>query len=138
MSFRIVRESRHSQARLGILKTDHGSIKTPFFMPIATSGVVKTVDTKILKELGAQIILSNTYHLNLRPGLKLLKKSGGLHQLMNWSGPILTDSPACTVLMVVLLSRPFSERLTSIKPLVRGVAKRGALISSNRCSNAPT
>jgi len=74
------------------LKTKHGQIKTPFFMPIATKGAVKTLTPKQLKNIKAQIVLSNTYHLNLRPGTKIIKKAGGLHQFMKWPGPILTDS----------------------------------------------
>lgn len=72
--------------------TPHGKIQTPMFMPVGTLGSVKSLDGEDLRQLGAEIILANTYHLFLRPGLKLLKKMGGLHRLMNWSGPILTDS----------------------------------------------
>ncbi|OIO47846.1 MAG: tRNA guanosine(34) transglycosylase Tgt [Parcubacteria group bacterium CG1_02_37_51] len=84
--------SKKSQARLGVLKTAHGNIATPFFMPIATKGAVKAIATQDLEKLQAQIILSNTYHQYLRPGLKILNKTKGLHNFMNWSGPILTDS----------------------------------------------
>lgn len=79
-------------ARSGILKTSHGDIQTPFFMPIATSGAIKGLTTEEIKELGAQILLSNTYHLHLRPGEDIIEKAGGLHKFMNWNGPILTDS----------------------------------------------
>lgn len=75
-----------------VLSTPHGEIKTPFFMPIATKGAVKSLSPEELKKLGAQIVLGNTYHLWLRPGSSLIKKAGGLHKLMNWPGPILTDS----------------------------------------------
>ncbi|MEK7103262.1 MAG: tRNA guanosine(34) transglycosylase Tgt [Patescibacteria group bacterium] len=78
--------------RRGVLKTPHGDIKTPFFMPIATRGAVKQVTIDELKNLGASIILSNTYHLFQRPGLEILKKFNGLHSFMGWNGPILTDS----------------------------------------------
>lgn len=78
--------------RAGELKTAHGAIQTPFFMPIATKGAVKTISTRDLRELGAQILLSNTYHLMLRPGEELVKEAGGLHKFMNWDKPILTDS----------------------------------------------
>lgn len=90
--FRLIKKSKKSQARLGELKTAHGKIMTPFFMPIATKGAVKNLQSKDLTKLGAQIILSNTYHLYLQPSLKILKKIGGLHKFMDWSGPILTDS----------------------------------------------
>jgi queuine tRNA-ribosyltransferase len=85
-------EKQKGLARAGILKTAHGEIETPFFMPIATKGAVKTLSSLDMKDLGSQIILSNTYHLLLRPGYDDLKKLGGLHKFMNWDGPILTDS----------------------------------------------
>jgi len=91
-NFVLKKESRRSRARLGILKTRHGEIQTPFFMPIATKGTVKSLTSFDLQNLGAQIVLANTYHLYLRPGTKLLDKFAGLHHFMNWSGPILTDS----------------------------------------------
>jgi len=78
--------------RRGLLKTPHGEIKTPFFMPVGTVGSVKSVAPWELKELGAQIVLANTYHLYLRPGEKLIKKLGGIHEFMGWDRPILTDS----------------------------------------------
>lgn len=79
-------------ARRGVLQTAHGEIQTPFFMPIATKGAVKTLSTFDMQKLGAQIILSNTYHLLLRPGFDEMRKLGGLHKFMHWNGPILTDS----------------------------------------------
>lgn len=80
------------RARHGILKTSHGEIKTPFFMPIATRAAVKSLSSEDVQELGAQIVLSNTYHLLLRPGFDEIKTLGGLHEFMRWNGPILTDS----------------------------------------------
>lgn len=85
-------KSKNGQRRVGELATMHGIIKTPFFMPIATKGAVKNLSPEDLRELGAQIVLGNTYHLWLRPGDELIAKAGGLHQFMNWNGPILTDS----------------------------------------------
>lgn len=79
-------------ARAGVLKTAHGEIKTPVFMPVGTQASVKALDPKDLEEIDAQIILGNTYHLYLRPGSKLIREMGGLHKFMNWGGPILTDS----------------------------------------------
>jgi len=90
--FKLIKQSNISQARLGKLKTKHGIINTPFFMPIATQGSVKGLTPVQIKNLGAQIILSNTYHLFLRPGLSVIKKAKGLHKFMGWKGPILTDS----------------------------------------------
>jgi len=90
--FRVVKKSNKSQARLGSLKTEHGKISTPFFMPIATQASVKGLTSQQIEEMGAQIILSNTYHLFLRPGMGVIKKAQGLHKFMNWQKPILTDS----------------------------------------------
>ena len=90
--FKLIKKSSLSQARLGELKTKHGVIKTPFFMPIATQGSVKGLTPVQIKDLDAQILLSNTYHLFLRPGLDTIKKAKGLHKFMGWKGPILTDS----------------------------------------------
>ncbi len=90
--FKIIKTSKISQARLTELKTSHGTIVGPFFMPIATRGAVKNLTGDEMQDLGAQILLANTYHLLLRPGINLMKKYGGLHRFMNWDGPILTDS----------------------------------------------
>ncbi len=93
MKFNILRTDKDSKARTGIIKTSHGEIETPIFMPVGTLGSVKGVHQRELKDdIKAQIILGNTYHLYLRPGLDVLKKAGGLHGFMNWEGPILTDS----------------------------------------------
>ncbi|MBH74719.1 MAG: tRNA guanosine(34) transglycosylase Tgt [Dehalococcoidia bacterium] len=81
-----------SNARAGILHTSHGSVPTPVFMPVATQGSVKALDSIDLKNSGAEMILGNAYHLYLRPGPNVIKELGGLHQFMSWSGPILTDS----------------------------------------------
>ncbi len=80
------------RARLGLLSTPHGDIRTPVFMPVGTQATVKGVPPRDLTDLGASIILSNTYHLYLRPGDELIARRGGLHRFMNWPGPILTDS----------------------------------------------
>ena len=85
-------EHTEASARAGRLETDHGAIETPIFMPVGTQGSVKAVEHRELQELGAQIVLGNTYHLYLRPGIEVLKKMGGLHRFMNWQLPILTDS----------------------------------------------
>jgi queuine tRNA-ribosyltransferase len=90
--FEILKKSSSSRARLGKLHTSHGVIDTPNFIPCGTQGTVKAMTPAALKEIGTQIILSNTYHLFLRPGAELIKIAGGLHKFMNWDGPILTDS----------------------------------------------
>ncbi len=80
------------KARAGVLKTEHGDIETPIFMPVGTRATVKAVEQRELEEMGAQIILGNTYHLYLRPGMDVIEQAGGLHRFMNWKKPILTDS----------------------------------------------
>ncbi|PLX10840.1 MAG: tRNA guanosine(34) transglycosylase Tgt [Marinilabiliales bacterium] len=93
MFFTIQNTDNKSNARAGIINTDHGNIETPIFMPVGTAGSVKAVHQNELKnEIKAQIILGNTYHLYLRPGTEILGKAGGLHKFINWDKPILTDS----------------------------------------------
>jgi queuine tRNA-ribosyltransferase len=88
--FRVIRTD--GSARLGQIRTSRGIINTPAFMPVGTNATVKSMNQDEMKELGAEIILSNTYHLYLRPGHEIIKELGGLHKFMNWQGPILTDS----------------------------------------------
>ncbi len=93
LKFTLEKKDPLSKARAGTIVTDHGTIQTPIFMPVGTAGTVKAVTQKQLKEdVQAQIILGNTYHLYLRPGLEVLKSAGGLHQFNHWDKPILTDS----------------------------------------------
>ncbi len=93
MDFTLKAQDSKSNARAGVVKTDHGEIETPIFMPVGTAGSVKAVHQRELKEdIKAQIILGNTYHLYLRPGLDVIEKAGGLHKFNGWGGPILTDS----------------------------------------------
>ena len=93
MNFELLHTDTQSRARAGLITTDHGTIETPIFMPVGTLGSVKTVHQHELKEdIKAQIILGNTYHLYLRPGLSVLEEAGGLHRFNGWDKPILTDS----------------------------------------------
>lgn len=92
IKFDLIKEAKDSKARLGKITTPHGEIETPIFMPVGTRATVKTMTPEEVKDLGAQIILGNTYHLYLKPGHELIEKAGGLHKFMNWKGPILTDS----------------------------------------------
>ena len=93
MEFKLSATDPHSKARSGVLETDHGTIKTPIFMPVGTAGSVKAVHHRELTdEIAAQIILGNTYHLFLRPGTSILEEAGGLHKFIGWEKPILTDS----------------------------------------------
>ncbi len=92
VTYELLHIDKNSGARRGIVHTPHGDIQTPVFMPVGTQATVKAMTPEELKEIEAQIILSNTYHLYLRPGNKLVKEAGGLHQFMKWDRPILTDS----------------------------------------------
>jgi queuine tRNA-ribosyltransferase len=93
LSFEVIAKDPSSSARAGLIRTDHGEIPTPIFMPVGTAGSVKAVTgDQLVQEVNAKIILGNTYHLYLRPGTEVLEKAGGLHQFMNWKRPILTDS----------------------------------------------
>lgn len=93
LAFQLIHKDDKTSARAGVLKTAHGEIKTPIFMPVGTAGTVKAVHQReLVEDIRAQIILGNTYHLYLRPGLDILKAAGGLHRFMNWEKPILTDS----------------------------------------------
>jgi len=91
-SFTLLKKDPRSNARLGIITTSHGEVKTPVFMPVGTQGTVKALLPETLKALGVEMILGNMYHLYLRPGHELVRDFGGLHRFMNWPGPILTDS----------------------------------------------
>jgi queuine tRNA-ribosyltransferase len=95
----------HTAARRGRLRTRHGVVETPIFMPVGTQGTVKGVSPVQLRELGAQIILGNTYHLNLRPTSELVRELGGLHKFMGWDGPILTDSGGFQVFSLAKLRK---------------------------------
>ena len=93
MNFELTATSVNSRARAGVITTDHGTIETPIFMPVGTAGTVKGIHTRDLKDdVKAQIILGNTYHLYLRPGMDVIEKAGGLHKFNRWDKPILTDS----------------------------------------------
>ncbi|MCH8034233.1 MAG: tRNA guanosine(34) transglycosylase Tgt [Bacteroidetes bacterium] len=93
LKFSVIAKDSISKARAGYFETDHGKVETPMFIPVGTQGTVKAVNQSFLElDIKAQIVLSNTYHLYLRPGTDILEKAGGLHEFMNWGKPILTDS----------------------------------------------
>ena len=92
VTYELIKECKKSKARRGVLHTPHGDIQTPVFMPVGTQATVKAMRPEQVKEMGAQIILSNTYHLYLRPGHEIIREAGGLHKFMNWDRAILTDS----------------------------------------------
>jgi len=92
ISYELIKTEAHSDARLGVVHTPHGDIQTPCFMPVGTQATVKAMTPEEVRDTGAQILLSNTYHLYIRPGHQLVREAGGLHRFMHWDGPILTDS----------------------------------------------
>ncbi|MCX4365303.1 MAG: tRNA guanosine(34) transglycosylase Tgt [Bacilli bacterium] len=92
IKYNLIKKEAHTNARLGKLETNYGTFDTPMFMPVGTQATVKTLSPEELKDMNAGIILSNTYHLWLRPGEDTVNRAGGLHKFMNWDGPILTDS----------------------------------------------
>jgi queuine tRNA-ribosyltransferase len=92
LDFKIVKKSKKNKARIGFLKTIHGVIETPCFVPVATQAAIKTLSSEEVKETKSQVLICNTYHLHLRPGEDLIKKAAGLHQFMNWPAPLMTDS----------------------------------------------
>lgn len=107
--FEVLASDSTSRARRGRLRTRRGVIETPVFMPVGTQGTVKAVSPRELHELQAQIILGNTYHLFVRPGLEVIRKLGGLHRFMGWDGPILTDSGGFQVFSLAKLRRITEE-----------------------------
>lgn len=112
ITYELIKQDETTGARAGIIHTPHGSFPTPIFMPVGTQATVKGVSPEELKDLGAGIILSNTYHLFLRPGMELVKEAGGLHKFMHWDGAILTDSGGFQVFSLGELRKITEEGVT--------------------------
>ena len=110
---------KQTGARYGILHTPHGDVEVPMFMPVGTLATVKTLSPEELHEMGAGVILANTYHLNIRPGADIVAKAGGLHKFMNWDGPILTDSGGFQVFSLAE-NRKISEEGVEFKNHLNG------------------
>ena len=104
-SFEVQHIEKHTGARAGVFHTPHGDVLTPVYMPVGTQATVKGVFPRDLKDAGSSIVLSNTYHLYMRPGDEIVKKAGGLHKFMNWNGPILTDSGCFQVFSLTKLNK---------------------------------
>lgn len=119
IKYRLIKKEKHTGARLGEIVTPHGTFKTPMFMPVGTQASVKTMAPEDLKEMGAGIILSNTYHLWLRPGEDIVEKAGGLHKFMNWDRGVLTDSGGFQVFSLAKL-RDISEEGVAFKSHLNG------------------
>lgn len=117
--FELLKTNDNTKARAGLLRTDNGIIETPIFMPVGTQGTVKALEQRELIELGAQVILGNTYHLYLRPGLEVIKHFKGLHKFISWDKPILTDSGGYQVFSLQDL-RKLSEEGVAFKSYIDG------------------
>ncbi|MGE5197116.1 MAG: tRNA guanosine(34) transglycosylase Tgt, partial [Deltaproteobacteria bacterium] len=109
MSYTLLHQDKNSNARLGRLITQRGQIDTPCFMPVGTQGTVKTLSPKELEEAGAQVVLSNAYHLFLRPGIEIIRNAGGIHKFISWGKPILTDSGGYQIFSLALLRKVTDE-----------------------------
>ena len=103
--FTFIHKDATSKARLGALETDRGLINTPAFMPVGTQATVKTLSPQDLIDCGAEIMLSNAYHLFLRPGMEVVREAGGLHGLMGWDKPVLTDSGGYQIFSLAMLRK---------------------------------
>ena len=112
IKFELIHEDKKTGARAGIIHTSRGDVETPAFMPVGTQGTVKTIIPEELKDIGCQMILSNAYHLALRPGAELVAEAGGLHKFMNWDGPILTDSGGYQVFSLASLRKVKEDGVT--------------------------
>ena len=117
IKFELTNKSSSGNSRAGVLYTDHGEVETPIFMPVGTKGAVKYVQQKELEDLGAQIILGNTFHLYLRPGSDLIEKAGGLHKFINWNKPMLTDSGGFQVYSLSDIRKITEEGVTFRSPI---------------------
>ena len=111
-SYEVTHICKQSGARLGVLHTPHGDVETPIYMPVGTAACVKAMTSREMEEIGTQILLSNTYHLHLRPGEALVRDAGGLHQFMDWHKPILTDSGGFQVFSLAGIRKIKEEGVT--------------------------
>jgi len=135
-TFKITKKDIKSKGRVGVLSTPHGDIETPIFIPVGTNGTVKSVSPRDLKEMGAQVILSNTYHLHLRPGEDLIKKFGGLSKWMSWGGPTMTDSGGFQVFSLGVglehgVGKLLREEEGEAKPRLNKITKEGVTFQSH-------
>lgn len=119
--FRVTKRSQENQGRIGVLTTFHNEIETPVFMPVGTQGTVKAMTVRDLNEIGFKIILGNTYHLYLRPGVDIISEAGGIHRFMNWNGSVLTDSGGFQVFSLAKLNK-ITEDGVSFKSHIDGSA----------------
>lgn len=135
-NFKVIKKDKKSKARAGIIKTPHGDIETPSFVPVGTQATVKAVSPRDLKDLGAQIVLANTYHLHLRPGKKLIKEHGGLSKFMSWNGPTMTDSGGFQVFSLGIglehgVGKLLREEEGEAKPRLNKISEEGVTFQSH-------
>ena len=138
--FAVISESKKSRARAGLMKTSHGVVETPVFMPVGTLASVKSLSPEEITEAGASIILGNTYHLYLQPGDEAVKKMGGLGKMMNWSGPTMTDSGGFQIFSLgTAYKKGISKILHPVDPRPNGSSGRASLLIPERFddSDAP-
>lgn len=136
ISFKIIQKDKKTRARAGIINTPHGNIETPIFIPVGTNGTVKSVSPRDLKEMGAQVVLANTYHLHLRPGEDLIKELGGLSEFMSWGKPTMTDSGGFQVFSLGIglehgVGKLLREEETEAKPRLNKITKEGVTFQSH-------
>ncbi len=132
LNFKIEKELNNELGRAGVLMTPHGVIKTPAFVTVGTKATVKALTPEQVKDLGVQVVLANTYHLYLQPGDELLKKAGGLHKFMNWSGPTMTDSGG---FQVFSLGEAFGSSVTKISQSLSNRSTNDSGDNSGRLMN---
>jgi queuine tRNA-ribosyltransferase len=135
-NFKIVQKDKKTKARAGIIKTLHGDIETPIFVPVGTNSSVKSVSPRDLKEMGAQIVLANTYHLHLRPGEDLIKKFGGLSKWMSWGKPTMTDSGGFQVFSLGIglehgVGKLMRDEATEARPRLNKITPEGVTFQSH-------
>lgn len=135
-SFKIVQKDKKIKARAGVIKTPHGDIETPMFVPVGTQATVKSLDPKVLKESGVQVVLANTYHLHLRPGEDIVKKFGGLAKFMSWNGPTMTDSGGFQVFSLGIalehgVGKLLRDEEVEVRPRLNKITKEGVYFQSH-------
>ena len=137
-SFELIAQSTESRARAGVIRTEHGVVETPVFMPVGTRGSVKSLSPEELLTAGAQIILGNTYHLYLRPGCEVIRRFAGLHRFMHWDRPILTDSGGFQVFSLAKLATISDEGVTFQSHLdgSRHLLTPGKVVDIQNCLDA--
>ena len=136
VTFSVLKKDKKTKARAGIIKTPHGDIETPMFVPVGTQATVKSLDPRVLKELGVQVVLANTYHLHLRPGEDIVKKFGGLAKFMSWNGPTMTDSGGFQVFSLGIalehgVGKLLRDEEVEARPRLNKITKEGVYFQSH-------